>query len=88
MFKRFHSTNLKGDDKMALKHIVQIKMPKFLDGMFDKYTDEEKAKIRKLAMVCGSVALGVTVVYLSGYNRGMKKAIDSRGIYIIKSGGD
>lgn len=71
---------------MALKHIVQFKMPKFLDGMFDKYTDEEKVKIRKLASICGGVGLGATVIYLWGYNRGIKRAIDTRGIYIIKGG--
>jgi hypothetical protein len=73
-----------------MKHQIEFKLglPKFLDGMFDKFTAEEKVKFGRVAMVGGSVLLGVTVIYLTGYNRGIKKAIDTRGIYIIKSGGD
>lgn len=75
---------LKGGLKM--KHQIEIKLPKFLDPMFENLTPEEKKKFGRVALMCGTVALGVSVVYLTGYNRGMKKAINSRGIYIIKGG--
>lgn len=69
-----------------MKHEITLKLPKFLDPMFDKFSPEEKVKFGKAAMAGGSVILGLAVIYLWGYNRGIKKSIDSRGIYIIKGG--
>lgn len=74
----------KGGFKM--RHQVEFKLPKFLDPMFDNLTPEEKKKFGTVALGCGAAALGVTVVYLIGYNRGIRKAIDNRGIYIVKGG--
>lgn len=74
----------KGGFKM--KHEIQIKLPKFLDPMFDNFTPEERKKFGTVALIGGAVVLGVTVVYLTGYNRGIRKAIDNRGIYIVKGG--
>lgn len=74
----------KGGFKM--RHQIELKLPKFLDPMFDNLTPEEKKKFGTVALTCGAAALGVTVVYLIGYNRGIRKAIDNRGIYIVKGG--
>jgi hypothetical protein len=74
----------KGGFKM--RHQIELKLPKFLDPMFDNLTPEEKKKFGTVALTCGAAALGITVVYLTGYNRGIRKAIDNRGIYIVKGG--
>lgn len=71
---------------MKLTHNVEFKLPKFLQSRINKLTDEEKEKFANLAAVWGIGILSVTVIYLTGYNRGIKKSIDNRGIYIIKSG--
>lgn len=69
---------------MKLRHAIEFKWPKFIDSRISKLTEEEKEKFGSIALVWGGGVLAATVVYLVGYNRGMKKAIDSRGIYIIK----
>lgn len=71
-----------------MKHIVELKLPNFLNGWIDKFTPEEKVKFGKAAMVGGTVLLGITVVYLTGYNRGIRKAMDNRGVYLIQSKGN
>lgn len=71
---------------MRLKHAIEFKLPKFLDSRISKLSEEEKEKFATLAAVWGVGILSITVVYLTGYNRGIKKSIDNRGIYIIKSG--
>lgn len=69
---------------MKLRHAIEFKLPKFLDSRINKLSEEEKKKFGNLALLCGGGALSLTVIYLIGYNRGMKRAIDNRGIYIIK----
>lgn len=69
---------------MKLRHAIEFKLPKFIDSRISKLSEEEKEKFGSLVMVWGGGLLAMTVVYLTGYNRGIKKAIDNRGIYIIK----
>lgn len=83
---RIEKNDLKGDNEM--KHTVELKLPNFLNGMFDKLSPEEKVKFGKVALVGGAALLGITVVYLTGYNRGIKKVIENRGVYIIKTNKD
>jgi hypothetical protein len=71
---------------MRLKHAIEFKLPKFLDSRISKLTEEEKEKFGTIAATVGIGLLSLTVIYLTGYNRGIKKSIDNRGIYIIKSG--
>jgi hypothetical protein len=71
-----------------LKHDVSLKLPKFLGNQLDKLTEEEKEKFGNIALLCGGGLLAISVIYLTGYNKGIRKAIDNRGIYIIKSGGN
>jgi hypothetical protein len=71
---------------MKLEHAIKFKFPKFLDSRINKLTPEEKEKFGTIAATVGIGLLGLTVIYLTGYNRGIKKSIDNRGIYIIKSG--
>ncbi len=73
---------------VKLRHAIEFKLPKFLDTRISKLTEEEKEKIGNLALICGGGLLVVSVIYLTGYNKGIKRAIDNRGIYIIKSGGN
>lgn len=81
-----NDTQPKSKGGFKMKHQIELKLPKFLDPMFDNFTPEERKKFGTAALACGSAALGITVVYLIGYNRGIRKAIDSRGIYIVKGG--
>jgi hypothetical protein len=74
---------------LRMRHEVEIKVPKFLNPLFENLTPEEKKKFGRVALMGGSVVLGATVIYLTGYNRGMKKAISSnnnRGVYIVRGG--
>lgn len=71
---------------MKIEHAIKFKLPKWLDNRINKLTPEEKEKFGTIAATVGIGLLGLTVIYLTGYNRGIKKSIDNRGIYIIKSG--
>lgn len=69
-----------------MKHIIEFRMPKFLESRLPKLSNEEKTKANAFVKTYGPLVLGVSVVYLVGYNRGLKKAVSNRGVYIIQSG--
>jgi hypothetical protein len=76
-----------------MKHELSFKMPKwFYKKPISEMTEEEKAvaeerneKLSKALRVGGPIALGVTIGYLAGYNRGVTRLNRHKGdLYIIK----
>jgi hypothetical protein len=75
-----------------MKHTLEFKLPRFLDKKLNETPEEEAARVEEMKekfnhaiKVAGPIALGVTIGYLVGYNRGTTKLGRHGGdLYIIK----
>lgn len=69
----------------GIKHNVHLKMPKFFDITGPELTPEEKKELKRTAIIGGGLAAATAIVYLVGYNRGLRKATSGRSnVYVIK----
>lgn len=75
-----------------MRHELSFKLPKVFDRKLNETPEEEekriaemKEKFNKVIRVGGPIALGVTIGYLAGYNRGATRLNRHKGdLYIIK----
>lgn len=75
-----------------MRHELTFKLPRAFDRKLNETEEErtarieeQKEKFQKTMRVVGPIALGVTIGYLAGYNRGATKLNRHKGdLYIIR----